>query len=561
MSKRDFTDRPNYDEGHQAEGLSEVEAQEESLSDSEEESFPDSEFEEEKTSLFTRETKIGLAVVLVLVIVLGVVLVKRLVGTGAPEEAKQATAKAASPTPGSSSPASQADSPVPKPTVVQGTPSSARPSPSSEPTPWIPSSWTGGGKQPPSGTTGTAAAREKNGPAFPSPSPALAAGKATQGEGKASGQASAGGPSGSSALGGNNLAASSAPTNFFPSGESLGASNNPLRADSRTASSPSSLSPKEPVGAPSGSATGPILLHSPNMGNNTSLQEGQAQENRSSSPSGPPPSVDAFSPYSPPSLSAGVSPGGTLEAGRTSSQGASVPAKSPVLSAAPSTDSARAPTALPSQPAGPPVSPTPLQPSAALPTPRLYVVQSGDSYWTISERFYGTGTYYQALAEYNRSRIARPEQLRLGDQLIIPEREELQRLYPHLCPASGTKEALSAPAGGAAGMAAGAGPGVGPSATSPGGLPVQPGASPPVVPSGRTYRVYIVQEGDTIYEIARYLLGKPSRWVEIYELNKEVLGNDIEHLRPGIQLAIPPAEPAGSTPSPMSALPPGPLPR
>ena len=46
-----------------------------------------------------------------------------------------------------------------------------------------------------------------------------------------------------------------------------------------------------------------------------------------------------------------------------------------------------------------------------------YEVQPNDSYWTISERVYGSGAYFRALAEQNRGKAARPDRLasRAGD--------------------------------------------------------------------------------------------------------------------------------------------------
>jgi nucleoid-associated protein YgaU len=48
-----------------------------------------------------------------------------------------------------------------------------------------------------------------------------------------------------------------------------------------------------------------------------------------------------------------------------------------------------------------------------------------------------------------------------------------------------------------------------------------------------------VQEGDTLFDIARYELGKAARWAELYELNREAIGNDIDFLRPGMELILP----------------------
>jgi NADPH-dependent ferric siderophore reductase len=52
-------------------------------------------------------------------------------------------------------------------------------------------------------------------------------------------------------------------------------------------------------------------------------------------------------------------------------------------------------------------------------------------------------------------------------------------------------------------------------------------------------RTYTVAEGDTLFDIARHELGKASRWAEIYQINREQLGEDFNYLSPGMQLALP----------------------
>jgi hypothetical protein len=52
-------------------------------------------------------------------------------------------------------------------------------------------------------------------------------------------------------------------------------------------------------------------------------------------------------------------------------------------------------------------------------------------------------------------------------------------------------------------------------------------------------RAYTVVEGDTLFNIARYELGKASRWAEIYDLNRDTLGKNIADLPPGTQLILP----------------------
>jgi len=139
-----------------------------------------------------------------------------------------------------------------------------------------------------------------------------------------------------------------------------------------------------------------------------------------------------------------------------------------------------------------------------------YKVQPNDSYWVISERLYGTGNYFKALAEHNRKRIPLANQLAVGDVISVPSVAELERDYPGLCPKPGRLEALRNRTSNISAVS-----------TYVGG------------------RTYVVQEGDTLADIARHELGKLSRWPEIYELNRGVLGEDPDFLSPGIELVLP----------------------
>jgi hypothetical protein len=81
----------------------------------------------------------------------------------------------------------------------------------------------------------------------------------------------------------------------------------------------------------------------------------------------------------------------------------------------------------------------------------------------------------------------------------------------------------------------------------PGGLPAGMPAVPPAMSRARPQkqsapsggRVYVVREGDTLMDIARQELGKATRWVEIYDLNSEILGDHPTQLRPGTRLVLP----------------------
>jgi nucleoid-associated protein YgaU len=139
-----------------------------------------------------------------------------------------------------------------------------------------------------------------------------------------------------------------------------------------------------------------------------------------------------------------------------------------------------------------------------------YEVQPNDSFWTISEKVYQTGSYFKALAEENRAAGIDENNLKPGQLVSIPPRAQLEKSYPDLCPKSGRNETL------------------------PNRFSTASNRNP-----YRSGRIYTVAEGDTLFNIARYELGKASRWAEIYEMNRDLLGNDYNYLKPGTQLTLP----------------------
>ncbi len=139
-----------------------------------------------------------------------------------------------------------------------------------------------------------------------------------------------------------------------------------------------------------------------------------------------------------------------------------------------------------------------------------YEVQPGETYWTISEKLYGSSGYFKALAEENRGRFGNVNRLTPGVVILAPPVAQLERAYPELCPKPGRREMLE--------------------------------SRTMAVSTRQSYRggrTYTVTEGDTLFNIARYELGKASRWVEIYDVNREVLGKDFNYLTPGMKLVLP----------------------
>jgi nucleoid-associated protein YgaU len=152
-------------------------------------------------------------------------------------------------------------------------------------------------------------------------------------------------------------------------------------------------------------------------------------------------------------------------------------------------------------------------PYAGSGAPHTYTVQPNDNYWKISEKVYGTGAYFQALAEQNRKKIPDESRLRPGDTISIPPVGELEKKYAALCPKPNHRDTTQ--------------------------RQLATANTVSTVSQVGGGRVYVVQEGDNLYDIARWELGKVTRWPEIYDLNREALGNDPDHLTPGMRLVLP----------------------
>jgi nucleoid-associated protein YgaU len=139
---------------------------------------------------------------------------------------------------------------------------------------------------------------------------------------------------------------------------------------------------------------------------------------------------------------------------------------------------------------------------------RIYTVQNGDTYWTISRSQYGTAGYFSALAQYNVDRIPDPKRMRPGMKVVVPPAAALHTRYPKLC-GNGTHTVAH-------------------QNTEPAGFFVGADGSPK----------YRIGETDTLSDIAHAHLGRASRWVQIYELNRVQLPRP-ETLRIGTVLDLP----------------------
>lgn len=137
-----------------------------------------------------------------------------------------------------------------------------------------------------------------------------------------------------------------------------------------------------------------------------------------------------------------------------------------------------------------------------------YTVEANDNFWIISQKTYGTGAYHRALEAHNRQQNGGAAGLTAGEQISTPPAELLRDEYPQFCP-------------------------------KPRNVPTPENIALAGSTRERSPRIYTVADGDTLFDIARHELGKASRWLEIYELNRDQLGEDFRDLAPGMQLALP----------------------
>jgi nucleoid-associated protein YgaU len=144
----------------------------------------------------------------------------------------------------------------------------------------------------------------------------------------------------------------------------------------------------------------------------------------------------------------------------------------------------------------------------------FYVVQPQDNFWTISRKKYGTARYFMALAQLNKAHVPDPTRMRPGVRVSTPPTEILETRFAQYLPKGSAVEVASGerPAGkfGPAGFF-----------TNADGKPM-----------------YRTGEKDTLSDIAARHLGRASRWIQIYEMNRDKLATP-NQLKIGTELALP----------------------
>ena len=124
---------------------------------------------------------------------------------------------------------------------------------------------------------------------------------------------------------------------------------------------------------------------------------------------------------------------------------------------------------------------------------RIYIVRKNDSFWKIAYKVWGKGSEWKRIWEANRDICPRPDSLRPGLKLTIPDEDEKISL------SSSSEKGMRVPVPG---------------------------------------RHYIVQKGDVLSIIAQKAYGRALLWRKILNANRDVLPDEWS-LRPGMKLFIP----------------------
>jgi nucleoid-associated protein YgaU len=208
-------------------------------------------------------------------------------------------------------------------------------------------------------------------------------------------------------------------------------------------------------------------------------------------------------------------------------------------------------------------SPATMQPISSTDiAPIRHVVQSGENFWTISRDYYGSGRYYKALWSANRQKVAKIDQLHVGDSIRIPAMESLDKSLIDSSGIAGKKPApdekpeavarsldsravrtgneiestpTEAPVRKKAATAS-------PESNTPGEIisqPVGETAARTATGNNGAGRRHRVQQGETLRTIARDYLGDARRSQEIVDLNNDVLDDSRTPIRPGQVLRMP----------------------
>ncbi|WP_237722513.1 LysM peptidoglycan-binding domain-containing protein, partial [Singulisphaera acidiphila] len=191
-------------------------------------------------------------------------------------------------------------------------------------------------------------------------------------------------------------------------------------------------------------------------------------------------------------------------------------------------------------------------------TPELHVVQSGENFWTISKYYYNSGRFYVALWKANSRTVSAPDQLAVGQTIVIPPPEALDRTL--IAPPRKTSSSASRGSSQIRKTSRSKS-----NENDSGDTAAQSSSEVELIlpidnsmisrrsrlqsaeeldpPPGKRYQVsrprYKVRAHETLRSIARDTLNDARRADEIYDLNRDILNDDPRNLVEGQILELP----------------------
>jgi nucleoid-associated protein YgaU len=147
-----------------------------------------------------------------------------------------------------------------------------------------------------------------------------------------------------------------------------------------------------------------------------------------------------------------------------------------------------------------------------------YTVEPNDNFWNISRKRYGAGRYYMALAMHNRRTVPDPKRMKPGVVISTPDAAVLEQRYPEAMPKAAADSSDSV-------------------------ISTQVRQSADAERSGYFVSddgepMYRVGAKDTLTDIAKTHLNRTSRWVQILNMNRNIL-RDGNELKVGTVLRLP----------------------
>jgi nucleoid-associated protein YgaU len=173
--------------------------------------------------------------------------------------------------------------------------------------------------------------------------------------------------------------------------------------------------------------------------------------------------------------------------------------------------------------------PAPKPASANSAAPKTYVVQQGDTLSSIAKKVFGEQegnklANIKMLFEANRKTLATADDLQVGQKLIVPA-------LPGVTPSAPT------PANTLPGSTFSKVDSIGQRHLTTNSDKPAPAAK--TDSSAKPGNIYVVKDGDSLWQIASEHLGDGNRYKEIVKLNTDVLANEND-LQVGMQLKLPP---------------------